>query len=203
MGKFGLGGWYRKEKKMNTSKETSKVLAAILNVQHSVLGVKKKSENPYFTSKYADFNTVMNALRQPLIDNKLQILQPLGFIEGTPVIETIITHESGEFISSTAPILCKKKDDPQAFGSGVTYTKRYSIVSLFVLPAVDDDGNKGAAPPTSGKQRMTMEYFEKTKGNLKKYANANDAKVAILSKFTYEPDVQEAIEKFDGYGTGQ
>ena len=34
--------------------------------------------------------------------------------------------------------------DPQKMGSAITYYRRYSLQSLFLLQAEDDDGNKGA-----------------------------------------------------------
>jgi hypothetical protein len=62
-------------------------------------------------------------------------------IESDDYIHTILLHESGEKIESFTKILCKSSNDPQAYGSGVTYARRYGLQSLVSLGAEDDDGN--------------------------------------------------------------
>lgn len=56
------------------------------------------------------------------------------------VVETILLHTSGEFISSETRVEVAKVNDPQALGSAITYARRYGLQSLVALPAEDDDG---------------------------------------------------------------
>jgi hypothetical protein len=57
-------------------------------------------------------------------------------------------HESGEFIQGSMPIHAKKEKDPQAYGSAITYARRYSLASVLGLAVgdEDDDGNAANIP---------------------------------------------------------
>jgi hypothetical protein len=121
----------------------------ILKLQ-SEIGVLSKTEtNPFFKSKYLDINAILANL-QPLLEKyKLTVIQPLCCdTNGRPAIETRVYDNEIEkaqnslLISSyiTLPDL----QDPQKMGSAITYYRRYSLQSLFLLQAEDDDGNKGA-----------------------------------------------------------
>jgi CHASE2 domain-containing sensor protein len=56
-------------------------------------------------------------------------------------VETILMHSSGEWISNTLLLACKKQD-PQAMGSAITYARRYAYQSVLGIPSEDDDGEK-------------------------------------------------------------
>ena len=125
---------------MNRSESIIKLSQALLKAQKDMESAKKDSANPFFKSKYADYNAVLEACKGPLNNNGILILQPTSIIDGTVVIETVLIHsDSGEFISATTPIVVAKQNDPQALGSAVTYGKRYGLQSLISLPSEDDD----------------------------------------------------------------
>ena len=131
---------------MNRSESIVNLSKALLKAQQQMESAKKDSANPFFKSKYADYNAVLEACKGPLNDNGIVILQPTNMRsnpDGTTqlVIETTLIHaESGEFISSMSPVVVAKQNDPQALGSGISYQKRYSLQSLISLPSDDDDG---------------------------------------------------------------
>ena len=64
--------------------------------------------------------------------------------EGLAGVETIIMHESGEFISGEFLLKCSK-NDPQGMGSAITYARRYGLQSACGIPSEDDDGNAASA----------------------------------------------------------
>lgn len=81
----------------------------------------------------------MEAIRIPFAKHGLAFSQLPDLIDGVTVIETMLMHTSGQWISGIMPV--KTKDDsPQALGSGVSYTKRYSLQSIAGVPSIDDDG---------------------------------------------------------------
>lgn len=131
---------------MNRSDSIINLSKALLKAQQQMESAKKDSANPFFKSKYADYNAVLEACKGPLNDNGIVILQPTNMRsnpDGTTqlVIETTLIHaETGEFISSMSPVVVAKQNDPQALGSGISYQKRYSLQSLISLPSDDDDG---------------------------------------------------------------
>lgn len=144
---------------MKQSESISKISAALLKAQKEMEGAKKGSNNPFFKSKYADFNSVLEACKGSLNNNGISILQPhrIDNFEGSTymVVETILLHESGEFISGETKVEVSKANDPQALGSAQSYARRYGLQSIVSLPSEDDDGesamsrNKSSAKPAA------------------------------------------------------
>ena len=127
----------------------TKLMGAMLQVQGQVDGVAKTSVNPHFKNRYASLESVVDTLRGPCQEAGLVVIQAPGeCIEGTIAITTMIAHaESGEWLRSTVQ-LPLPKNDPQGAGSAITYGTRYSLMSMFVLPPVeDDDGNTASQRP--------------------------------------------------------
>ena len=124
-------------------KEISK---AFLKAQKEMANPKKTSANPFFKSKYADLNSVLEAVSEPLHNNNISILQPTVSIDGKNYVKTILLHESGETLESFTEILYKNQNDAQAQGSGITYARRYGLQSLCGVGAEDDDGNIASKP---------------------------------------------------------
>jgi len=117
------------------------IIAALLKAQSEMGNAIKDSNNPFYKSKYADLNSVREAIMPHLIENKILLLQPMCTIDGFEYIKTVLMHESGEVLESFTKILCKAQNDPQAYGSGVTYARRYGLQSFLSIGADDDDGN--------------------------------------------------------------
>ena len=128
---------------MKTSESIIKIAPALLKAQKATNVAVKGAKNPFYKSTYADLESVIGATKKHLNDNGITALQPVGYVDTTngikTTIETILIHESGEFISDTM-IVTMDKDGPQAQGSAISYAKRYSLQSLMLLPSADDDG---------------------------------------------------------------
>ena len=127
---------------MTTSQTIIKIAPALLTAQKKIGSAKKDATNPFFKSSYADLGAVMEACKEALNDNGITVLQPIGRDEYGAYVETLLLHESGEYITDRMPVVAKAQNDPQAFGSAVTYSRRYSLQSMVFIPAEDDDGNK-------------------------------------------------------------
>ena len=123
------------------------IALALLKAQKEMGNAIKDANNPFFKSKYADLNSVREACMPLLNANGIVVLQPMVTIEGNEYVKTILLHESGESIESLTKILCKSQNDPQAYGSGVTYARRYGLQSLVSIGADDDDGNAATKMP--------------------------------------------------------
>jgi len=117
------------------------IIKALLKAQKEMGNAIKGANNPFFHSKYADLNSVREAVMPLLNENGIIALQPMVTVDGCEYIKTILLHESGETIESFTKILCKSQNDPQAYGSGVTYARRYGLQSLLCIGAEDDDAN--------------------------------------------------------------
>lgn len=122
---------------MTHSESMVTISGALLKAQIKIRSVTKDASNPFFKSKYADLASVINACKEELNAEGITILQP---IEGDRV-ETVLLHESGEWLSSSTRIVCKSENNPQDQGSAITYARRYGLQSFILLPSVDDDGD--------------------------------------------------------------
>lgn len=141
---------------MKQSESIKSISAALLKAQKEMEGAKKGSTNPFFRSKYADYNSVLEACKGALNDNGITILQPHRVDSSERgnfmVVETILLHESGEFIASETKVEVAKQNDPQALGIAQTYARRYGLQSFIALPSEDDDAEGAmnrSSKPTS------------------------------------------------------
>jgi len=135
------------------------ISTALLKAQSEMSNPKKGSTNPFFKSKYADLNSIREAVIPILNSNGISVLQPIVHIEGKNFVKTILLHESGENLESLTEIIYNKINDAQAQGSGISYARRYSLQSFVCVGADDDDGQKAVQP----KQNATIEILKKAK----------------------------------------
>lgn len=122
------------------SENITLISIALLKAQKEMGAALKDAKNPYFKSSYADLGAVIDAIKEPLNKNGITFLQAVKGDHEFPSIETMLLHESGQFLCSRTPVFCSKPKDPQAFGSGITYSKRYALQAFLGLPTKDDDG---------------------------------------------------------------
>lgn len=121
--------------------EITKLAAALVKAQAAMTGAKKDSSNPFFKSKYADLSSVDAAIGPALEKHGLAYIQRSHNLDNAAGIETIIIHESGESLSCGIVSVPVAKHDAQAFGSAMTYARRYSLSAAFGVCPEDDDGN--------------------------------------------------------------
>jgi len=136
------------------TEQIDKLAAAFLKAQAEFKQPKKNKDNPFFKSDYADLGEIMESSKAALAKNGLLLTQLVTTLEnGSTVLKTMLIHTSGQYLESTYPLNTNTK--PQAFGSEITYARRYAQTAMLNLFAVDDDGNaaQAAAPPPKPKGR--------------------------------------------------
>lgn len=136
--------------------------------------VTKGSNNPFFKSKYADLNAILEATEPILLKYSLLLLQPI--LDGK-VCTQIIDIENGDMV--TSELILPVITDPQKQIAGITYFRRASLQSLLSLQAVDDDGNEVTKTVTTQKPTITIDRFE----NAVKAIQEGKAKKEDLFKF--------------------
>lgn len=123
---------------MNKSEDIKELATALCKAQAKITGAIKDSSNPFFQSKYADLDAVWEAIRVPFTENNLSVSQIPSETEKGTILETVIMHSSGQWISGN--ILMKTmKEDPQSKGSAITYYRRYVLSAMSGVSQVDDD----------------------------------------------------------------
>ena len=134
---------------MNKSESITKLAEALVAAQKKIGAATKEKTNPFFHSTYADLGAVMEACKDALNENGIVVLQPVGTDEQGVYVETVLLHESGEFISDKMRIAVKAPNDPQAQGSAITYARRYALQSMVFIPAEDDDAERAMDRPAT------------------------------------------------------
>ena len=172
---------------VQSSESIGKLTTALQAFQSKCPKIPKSSKNPFLNSRYADLATILDIIKQPLLDAELSVMQmPVGEYGLT----TVLSHSSGEWISSSytmqplESVIDKKTQEkaitPQSLGSVITYQRRYAIGAVLCLNIDDDndanpthgqvDNSTPAAPPKKTAQQLLEEA--------KAAANAPAANVA-------------------------
>lgn len=129
----------------------NKVSAALVAAQRNFAPALKSSTNPHFKSKYADLAACVEAVIDALNEAGLALVQKQHPHDGGVAVETIFVHESGEQLSAGIMSVPASKQDPQGYGSALTYARRYSLMAACGIAPEDDDGNAASKSKTSDK----------------------------------------------------
>ena len=176
---------------MKMSETIAELATALAKAQGQIEDATKDGLNPAFRSKYADLAAVRAVIREPLAVNDLAIMQFPRTRQGFVEVETMLIHKTGEFVSETLEIPVSKFD-AHGIGSGITYGRRYGLMSVLCLAAVDDDGNAAVekAPAAPAKKALSPnEVFDLT---LELKAAAEQGMAALTAKFRSLPESQRA-----------
>lgn len=115
--------------------------------------VIKNATNPHLKRNYADINSIIDTVEPILLDHGLLLIQP---VKEDKVYTIIIDIETEEYVESfmQLPVIT----DAQKLGGAITYFRRYTLVSLLSLQAVDDDGHEASRAPKA-KPTLTPDRF--------------------------------------------
>ena len=122
------------------------IAAAFVKAQQAFGPALKTSNNPHFKSKYADLSNVVEAVIDALNSNGIAMIQQTHEDTTGVTVETLFLHESGESILSGKLHVPAAKQDPQGYGSALTYARRYSLMAACGIAPEDDDGNAASRP---------------------------------------------------------
>lgn len=111
----------------------------------------KVKTNPAFKSKYADLGACLDAVEDALLNNGIALMQETSEDATGVTVETVFLHESGEQIRCGKLHVPASKQDPQGYGSALSYARRYSLMTACGIAQEDDDGNAAARKPESAK----------------------------------------------------
>lgn len=131
--------------------------AAYIKAKRSFGPALKDKTNPAFRSKYADLGACIDAVEQPLLDSGIAFIQDT-FEDATGVtVETVFLHESGEERRCGKLHVPAAKQDPQGYGSALTYARRYSLMAACGIAPEDDDGNAGTHAKREAVERQAAD----------------------------------------------
>lgn len=134
------------------------IAQALVKAQKEFAPALKTSTNPHFKSKYVGLDGCVEAVIDALNNNGIALIQRNHECADGVKVETIFLHESGEEFSGGILHVPAIKNDPQAYGSALTYARRYSLMASCGIAPEDDDGNAARAILQSA--HMTTKEYE-------------------------------------------
>ncbi|MBX6745308.1 MAG: ERF family protein [Acetobacteraceae bacterium] len=136
--------------KMRESTDISKIAPALVRAQAMMenparnRSVQVRTQAGSYQFRYATLDKITDLVRRALAENGLCVLQPIISTERGAALVTRLLHESGQWMECEI-LLPPLGSNPQAFGSAVTYMRRYSISAMLNISAdEDDDANRAA-----------------------------------------------------------
>ena len=124
------------------------LINALVKAQNQIDNAHKDAKNPYFKSNYATLESVIEAVKQPLLDHGILFVQKSDLNDTGVCITTVFYGHGGELHTGKLHVPADKQD-PQGYGSALTYARRYSLAMACGIGSgikveetgFDDDGN--------------------------------------------------------------
>jgi len=145
----------RKTPQADEAKTALNIYQKLHLAKQSMGKVIKNATNPHLKRNYADINSIIDTVEPILLDHGLLLIQP---IIDDKVYTIIVDIETGYKIESylTLPAIT----DVQRLGGACTYFRRYTLVNLLSLQAIDDDGHQASRAPKA-KPTLDADKFAK------------------------------------------
>jgi len=155
----------------------------------------KTSTNPHFRSKYVDLAGCVEAVVDALNSAGIALVQRTSEDSTGVTVETVFVHESGEMLECGKLHVPASKQDPQGYGSALTYARRYSLMAACGIAPEDDDGNaaskvKVSATKTDLVTPHRMNVVADVAAAINERMSANDV-IGALDEFQGITDVEE------------
>ena len=139
-----------------------KIAAAFVKAKMMFRPAIKEKSNPAFKgTKYADLSSCIEAVDDAFLANGIVMYQECQPDDTGVTVETVLLHESGESIRSGKLHVPASKQDPQGYGSALTYARRYSLMAACGIAPEDDDGNSASSKqhtPAAMPESVIVDY---------------------------------------------
>lgn len=128
------------------------IYASFIAAKKAFAPVIKDKVNPHFKSKYAPLATCLEAVEPALLENGIALIQETSEDLSGVTIETVFIHTSGESMRGGKFHVPASKQDPQGYGSALTYARRFSLCAACGIAPEDDDGNAASAATSKAEE---------------------------------------------------
>lgn len=182
---------------MNHSESMKAIAPALLQAQKAIGFAVKDTTNPHFKNRYADLASVVDAVKPALNDAGIVYIQTGSPSEdGKLHLTTTLMHESGEWIGDTI-VMPLPKQDPQGYGSAMTYARRYALAAITGVYQDDDDGNAGSGTPAKQSQQPANDSTPQPT------AEAAEADAMIVAQMNAAQSVPDLVKIMNGVASEQ
>ena len=171
------------------------IASALVRAQRGFAPALKTSTNPHFRSKYVDLAGCVESVVDALNAAGIALVQRTSEDSTGVTVETVFVHESGEMLECGKLHVPASKQDPQGYGSALTYARRYSLMAACGIAPEDDDGNaaskvKVSATKTDLVTPHRMNVVADVAAAINERMSANDV-IGALDEFQGITDVEE------------
>jgi len=171
------------------------IASALVRAQRGFAPALKTSTNPHFRSKYVDLAGCVEAVLDALNAAGIALIQRTSEDSTGVTVETVFVHESGETLECGKLHVPASKQDPQGYGSALTYARRYSLMAACGIAPEDDDGNaaskvKVSATKTDLVTPHRMNVVADVAAAINERMSASDV-IGALDEFQGITDVEE------------
>lgn len=176
--------------------------------------------------KYADLQSVLEAVREGLTANGLAVVQAPMPADNGIKLRTTLAHKSGQWMASELCLPQDRMGGVQGMGSALTYARRYALAAMVGIAQDDDDGETAMQESRKAENQRIQQTRRQAEENnlelpskemfaalmeylLKRYGNDRDAYLSELSSFFKRPitssreltrsDVSEFLNAVNGH----
>lgn len=144
----------------NKMKSTDTLINALVKAQQEIDHVVQDANNPFFKSDYASLKEVIDSVKKPLNSNGILLQQVAHDCDNGVCVETVF-HGHGGKLSTGKVTIPAAKQDPQAYGSALSYAKRYSLLMACGVATRKEDDDAEAAMQRN-KPKVIKQQVEET-----------------------------------------
>jgi hypothetical protein len=171
------------------------IAAALVKAQRGFAPALKTSTNPHFRSKYVDLAGCVEAVVDSLNAAGIALIQRTSQDDTGVTVETVFVHESGQMLECGKLHVPAAKQDPQGYGSALTYARRYSLMAACGIAPEDDDGNaaskvKVSATKTDLVPSNRMSVIADVAAAINERMSANDV-IGAVEEYAGIVDIEE------------
>ena len=147
------------------SEQINELATALCKMQGQLEDTCKSTQA--YNYKYSDLSSILTYIRPIMSENGLSVSQLVnGEGSGQIGVETILLHNSGQWLSSNSFMTVQGQNLAQEAGKIITYLRRYSLAAIIGLTQRDEDAtlatpvkklSKAAAKRIAGE--ISSEWF--------------------------------------------
>ena len=178
---------------MNKSESIKELATALSKFQGEIKNPGNTADNPFFKSKYAPLNEILNVVRPILAKYGLSVIQTPSGDGQNIILNTTLIHSSGEWIESPELVLKADKATAQGAGSAITYARRYALSAILGISSEDDDDGNIAEEQAEKQAPTKKKAKEPTADN--KYNELLTELYSIVKQKKYEKSIKGYIKK--------
>lgn len=158
----------KRDKDPYQSEQTHELITAMAKAMAEYPVIGKNRTNPFFKSDYADFNSIMAAVRPALSKHGLVLIQYTSIDQesGARTLHSSIMHSSGQWMETRERITPEANND-QKWASTITYKKRHQAMAILNI-TIDDDASDDDA-----EENMKDTRVQQLQGKAINYAYSN------------------------------